>query len=185
MSDQNYQNSNGGWNEVPSQAPIPPQQPIPPAQPVPPQPYASNFGEPAPVAPEPYAPVQDNVNSYSVPQTPPTPPSPPTPPAYTTVPVYDPVKEERDPYTTVNPTAPAYTAAPSYTTPAPSYAPPAAAYQPPAEKKKSGWTIALIIILVLCLCVIVVIGVIWALVASGKYEIQWSYQLLDALRLFV
>lgn len=178
MSDQNYQNSNGGWNEVPNQTPIPPQQPIPPAQPVSPQPYASDFVEPARVAPEPYTPAQENVNSYSVPQTPPTPPTPPTQPSYTTVPVYDPVKEERDPYVSVNPNAPAYNAAPSYTAPA-------SAYQPPAQKKKSGWTIALIIILVLCLCVLIVVGVIWALVASGKYEIQWSYQLLDALRLFV
>ncbi|MGI6259917.1 MAG: hypothetical protein ACOYKC_08680 [Anaerolineaceae bacterium] len=163
MSDQNYQNPNDGWNEVPSQAPIPPQQPIPPAQPIPPQPYASDFVEPAPVASEQFVPVEESQQPA------------PTPP---TVPVYDPVKEEQDPYVSVNPTAPAYTSAPSYTDPAP-------AYQPPEKKKKSGWVIALIIILVLCLCVLIIVGVIAALVASGKYEIQWSYQLLDVLAQFV
>ena len=166
MSDQNYQNANDGWSEVPNQASIPPQQPIPPAQPVPEQPYASDFVEPARVSPDYVVQAQDDQQAV--------PPTPQTGPVY----VYDPVKEEQDPYVSVNPTAPAYNSAPSYT-------PPASAYQPPAQKKKSGWVIALIIILVLCLCVIVIVGVIWALVASGKYEIEWSYQLLDALSRFV
>ncbi len=164
MSDQNYQNPNDGWNEVPNQAPIPPQQPIPPAQPIPPQPYASDFVEPVRTFPDYVAPVQDDQEAV-----------PPTPP---TVPVYDPVLEEQDPYVSVDPTAPAYTSAPSYSAPAP-------AYQPPAEKKKNGWVIALITILVLCLCVLIIGGiVIWAMVSSGKYRFEFSYLLLDALSLF-
>ncbi|MDD2522680.1 MAG: hypothetical protein PHW11_07670 [Anaerolineaceae bacterium] len=80
--------------------------------------------------------------------------------------IYDPVRDEHEPYVEVTPEKDGFTAAPAgskvYT-------------QPPVEKKKSnGWVIALIVLLVLCLCVCIAI-VLAILVPVMGYRIEWSY----------
>lgn len=154
------------WNNVPNQVPQPqepaqpeqPEQPAAPEQPVTPE---------QPINPEPFvtAPAPQTVFTSE-----PTPPQPgPT--------IYDPVLNEHEPYVDVTPAHDSFESAPSTPTSS-SYT------QPPAEKKKTnGWVIALIVVLVLCLCICAVGVGVYFLVASGQYEIEWSYLINSALSL--
>ncbi len=150
MSNQDFSNvpDSNPWNTVPSQ-PYQPQEPVQPEPPVwPVEPEPVSF-EPAP---EP-APVQ---------------PEPV---------IYDPVRDEHEPYVDVTPKKDGFESAPTVAK-SPSIP------QPPAAKKKmNGWVIALIVLLVLCICLIVPIAVVIYLVASGQYTVEWSYLINSALSL--
>lgn len=171
MSEQNN-NNQAGWNEVPANDPVP-------IEPTPPQETEPRVFEElnrlhsyqervedswtAAAAPPNFAAPDSNFSAQ---------PLPPVPP---TIPIYDPVLDEREPYAAVSPENEGFCSAPVYTAPAMSY-------QAPAEKKNKNWTIALIVLLVLCVCLLLGLGIILVLVASGKYEIQWSYLMLELFR---
>lgn len=166
MSNQDFTDipDSNRWNNVPSQPPQPeqPVQPEPPAMPeapVPPEPPAWT-AEPEPVELEPAPEVVFNSE-----------PAPVQPEPV----IYDPVRDEHEPYVEVKPSSDGFESAPSV---AKSPSTP----QPPATKKKmSGWVIALIVLLVLCVCILVPIAIVVFMVASGDYRIEWSYLINSAL----
>lgn len=81
--------------------------------------------------------------------------------------VYDPVLDESEPYIDVTPRKEGFQSAPSVD-------PSISAKPPVAEKKNSGWVIALIVVLILCLCICCGVLVVTMMVASGDYQIEWS-----------
>ena len=154
MSDQEFTDvpDSNPWNSVPNQAPQPqePVQPEPPVPPAPPEPFVSE-------------PVPEVVftSEHAAEQREPV--------------IYDPVRDEHEPYIEAKPSSDGFESAPSVPK-SPSIP------QPPVEKKKmSGWVIALIVLLVLCICVVVPIVVVIFMVASGDYRLEWSYLINSAL----
>ncbi|NLC29684.1 MAG: hypothetical protein GX773_04430 [Chloroflexi bacterium] len=174
MSDQEFTNvpDSDRWNDMPRpeelarpeeparpDEPAIPETPIQPAPPVHPEPEPEYF-EPIPTSD--FAP-QSGFTSE---------PIPPQPqPA-----IYDPVRDEGEPFVDV-------TAEREGFAPAPPVTPDYSHSKPPAEKKSNGWVIALIVLLVLCVCLVVFIAVIFTLIASGKYMIEWSYLMDTAVRM--
>ena len=168
MSNQDFTDipDSNRWNNVPSQAPQP-EQPVQPELPVQPEPPA--WPEPPvwPVEPEPVViePAPEIVFSSE--------PAPVQPESV----IYDPMRDEHEPYVEVKPSSDGFESAPSV-------AKSSSIPQPPANKKKmSGWVIALIVLLVLCVCILVPIAVVVFLVASGRYAIEWTYLINSALSL--
>jgi len=140
------------WSNVPK----PPEQPQEPVQPEP------------PVQPD----EQEPVVSEPVPEVVFT--SEPVSPQPEPV-IYDPVRDEHEPYVEVKANSDGFESAPSVPK-TPVYTP------PPAEKKKmSGWVIALIVLLVLCICVVIGVTVLFFMISSGDYRIEWSYLINSAL----
>jgi hypothetical protein len=91
--------------------------------------------------------------------------------------IYDPVRDDHEPYVDVKPGSDGFESAPSV--PKDPSIP-----QPPVQKKKmSGWVIAMIVLLVLCVCLAIPIAVVVFLVASGQYTIEWTHLINSALSL--
>jgi len=146
------------WSDAPKLAPQEPIQPGTPTEPVPPA---------EPVSPEPFItePAPETVFRAE--------PLPEQPEPV----IYDPVRDEHEPYVDVTPQEDGFESVPPVTKEPSSI-------QPPVEKKKTnGWIVALIVLLVLCICAIVATIVTGFLVVSGQYRIEWSYLIDSALRL--
>lgn len=147
------------WNDAPKPVPDQPEPPVPPIIPEPPT---------APVPPEPPFVTEPTPETVFTTEPIPAQPEPV---------IYDPVRDEHEPYVDVTPKNDGFESAPPVTNET-SYT------QPPVEKKKTnGWVIALIVLLVLCVCLILAIAVVVFLVGSGQYKIEWSYLINSALRL--
>jgi hypothetical protein len=137
------------WSNVPKPTPEETGQPGTPIEPVVPDADRwSNLPKPAPQEP-----VQ---------------PETPTEPVSPEPVIYDPERDEHEPYVDVTPDKDGFESVPPVTKDY-SYT------QPPVEKKKtSGWIIALIVLLVLCICAVVAVVVAGFFVISGQYRIEWS-----------
>ena len=175
MSDQeNFEpKQDDGWTEVPRSEPTSPQQPLPPLPPQEPvESEEADFDRLRAYQedPQPEAPIQPEVVQFSSEQVPDIEftSEPPMPP------LYDPELDDRDPYSSVKPQDTGFVSAPAYQSAAPT-----GSVRPPTEKKNNTWIIVLIVLLVLCLCLIIGAVIVFFMVASGEYEIQWSYQLIN------
>jgi hypothetical protein len=162
MSNQDFNDvpDSNPWNTLPGEAPQAPQ-PVQPEPPVWPEPSVQ------PVEPEPFVtePATETVFTSE--------PAPAEPEAV----IYDPVRDDHEPYVDVKPGSDGFESAPSVPK-GPSIP------QPPVQKKKmSGWVIALIVLLVLCVCLAIPIAVVVFLVASGQYTIEWTHLINSALSL--
>ena len=71
----------------------------------------------------------------------------------------------------------------TYTTPKVVDAEPLYTDQPKKKNKNAWWIILLVILLVLCCCALIVGLVVFLMVASGQYRINWS--LLSPLLSFI
>ncbi len=159
-----------GWTEVPRSESPSPQQPVPPQEPVDSREedfdrlraYQEDFHPEVPIQPEVVQFSSEQVPDIEFTSEPPMPP------------LYDPELDDRDPYSSVKPQGTGFVSAPAYQSAAPT-----GSVRPPAEKKNNTWIIVLIVLLVLCLCLVIGAVIVFFMVASGDYEIQWSYQLLN------
>lgn len=173
MSDEKYlEPKNDEWNDAPGFESSPPQEELPPRAPA----YGSleelerlrAYKEPAQpeVHPQPED-VQFSSESEFTFE-----PTQAEQPAAT---IFDPVLDESEPYSAAYPQEPALSDVPDYRKPAQTVI-----NHPPTEKNKNrGWIIALIVLLVLCLCVMIMCVVVFFMLASGNWEIQWTYQLMN------
>ena len=113
---------------------------------------------------EPFQPAPDFATSDSFFSPEPAAPVPPT------IRLYVPVNDVLEPYPTAQPQYQEYNLPPASQ---PQNIPPA---QPVKKDKSKGWIIALIIFLVLIVCVLIGIGIVFILLASGEYRLEWGAQ---------